>query len=83
MRVLVCHAYYGCDTGCCGHVVQIVDENGNEAGGPRKFEFGHASTMGEADIREYVRDLVTKKLGAEHVADIDWEHCVVLDGDTC
>ncbi len=39
--------------------------------------------MDEADIREYVRDLVTEKLGAEHVADIDWEHCIVLDGMTC
>lgn len=28
---------------------------------------------------EFIRDLVTKEYGEEHVKDIDWEHCVVCD----
>lgn len=91
MRVVVYHAGYGCDTGCCGHVIEL---NGEEHG----FEFIHPdpwqaappggswldlSWEGSEDgdpppaLRAWVEKVVTEACGAEHVADIDWSACFV------
>lgn len=78
MKILVCHALYGCDTGCCGHVVVVEDEAGGRTQKGR-FEFAHPDGMTEAAIKEFVRDMVTDALGEEHVKDIDFERCEVLD----
>jgi hypothetical protein len=72
-RVVVLHGGYGCDTGCCGHWVEI---DGERVGG---FEFAHPASRKPEDIREFVRDLVEQEAGAEHCADIDWENCIVVD----
>jgi hypothetical protein len=38
VRVRVYHAGYGCDTGCCGHIVEITLPGGQEKS---HFEFEH------------------------------------------
>jgi hypothetical protein len=68
MRITVVHKSYGCDTGCCGHVVEVNGENRGE------FNFSHPTIE---NTPEFVRDMVTKTCGEEHVKDIDWEHCIV------
>lgn len=68
-RVVVFHGGYGCDTGCCGHYVQVDDES-------EAFEFEHP--YGE-DPRAFAERLVREVYGDEHVADLDWENCVVTD----
>lgn len=68
-KVIVYHSTYGCDTGCCGHVVEIV-------GGKSKFEFAHPY---DRDDRTFVKDLVTATFGEEHIVDIDWDNVIVLD----
>ena len=68
-KVIVYHERYGCDTGCCGHAVYVDDER-------QGFEFGGT---GDMDPREYAEFLVIQELGREHVADLDWENCLVLD----
>lgn len=70
-RIIVYHTTYGCQTGCCGHAVEV---DGDELA--ESFSFSHP---GGEDLKQYVRDLVTEKYGAEHVKDIDWEGCVVSD----
>ena len=77
-RVIVYHRMYGCDTGCCGHVVEITDDTGAERS---IFEFDHphlytAPDVGE-ETRRYIRELVTDTFGEEHCADIDWDNCHV------
>lgn len=69
-RVIVFHASYGCDTGCCGHVVQVDGEDAE------RFAFEHP--YGD-DPRHFAEALVRKALGDEHVADLDWENCVISD----
>jgi hypothetical protein len=69
-RIVVLHRYYGCDTGCCGHVVEL---DGEQVG---QFEFIHPYGNSASD---FIRDLVTDRCGAEHVADIDWENCIVTN----
>lgn len=65
MKIVVFHASYGCDTGCCGHVVKDDCE-----------EFSFAHPHGE-DPREFAERLVREVCGEEHVADLDWDNCVI------
>jgi hypothetical protein len=69
-RIVVSHSFYGCDTGCCGHVVEVDDERVGE------FQFDHP--YGE-DPREFAEEMVRETLGAEHVADLDWDNCLIVD----
>lgn len=74
-KVIVYHERYGCDTGCCGHAI-YVDDNSERVG----FEFGGHGTLSP---REYAERLVSEELGSKHVADLDWENCVVVDDCNC
>jgi hypothetical protein len=72
VRVVVYHGSYGCDTGCCGHWIEV---NGNET---NVFHFDHPWSDEPEDLREFARALITEELGAEHIADIDWDACEVV-----
>ncbi len=76
MKVVVMHGSYGCDTGCCGHWVEV---DGERIGG---FEFLHPNLRRE-DPREWAldlaREMVEKKFGKGHAFDLDWDNCVVFD----
>ena len=82
MKIYVEHSGYGCDTGCCGHVVTMEDDSGRET---EKFHFEHPGTMAfnsprfilETD-QEFARWLVEETCGAEHVADLDWDNCFIV-----
>jgi hypothetical protein len=85
MKVLVCHAFHGCDTGCCGHVVIVEDDAGkvvergdlfNTPGHPYERAGGKLT---DETMRAFVIERVTGELGEDHVKDIDWERCVVID----
>lgn len=73
-KILVTHEYYGCDTGCCGHVITVD-------GGRYDFSFSHPWLKDEDDddARKWAEDLVRQEFGEEHVADLDWENSVVID----
>lgn len=68
-KVIVYHSYYGCDTGCCGHTVELED-------GRKEFGFDHP--FGE-DARKFAEELIREKFGDEHVSDLDWENCEVVN----
>lgn len=68
-RIIVYHASYGCDTGCCGHIVQLDEKDG-------KFNFDHPYG---GDHAAFVRELVTDEFGEEHCKDIDWDGCVISE----
>jgi len=72
MKIIVYHAGYGCDTGCCGHII--------ECDGKSEFEFTHPDRP--EDYRAWAEEWVRKKFGAEHVADLDWDNCHVTN-DEC
>jgi len=69
MSLIVLHQSYGCDTGCCGHVVQT--EKGEQVGG---FHFVHCY---DGDTRAFIENLVRDE-GCDP-ADIDWDNCIVGD----
>lgn len=69
MKIIVIHSPYGCETGCCGHIVQ--NDEGEE-----QFYFDHP--YGE-DVQEWAKGMVEKKFGTEHCKDLDWDNCIILD----
>jgi len=69
-KYIVYHSYYGCDSGCCGHVVESDDEKQS------RFSFVHP--YGD-DHYYFARDLIREQFGEEHVADLDWDNCIILE----
>ena len=71
MRVIVIHRGYGCETGCCGHAVEV-----DEIEVRHSFAFDHPYGQ---DPVEWAKGFVLEKCGPEHVADLDWDNCWVTD----
>lgn len=67
--ILIMHSGYGCETGCCGHYIEIDGEEGH-------FMFAHPSGQ---DRFEWAKQIVADELGEEHVADLDFENCHIVD----
>ena len=67
-RIVIYHSSYGCDTGCCGHTIEMGDE--------QHFQFDHP--YGQDDLT-WAKELVREVYGNEHVADLDWDECLVVD----
>lgn len=78
-RVVVYHSYFGCETGCCGHTVELTDNLGNEK---TEFYFTHPYfyyRKTKEDELKFAQELVMQSFGAEHVADLDWEESFVSE----
>ena len=52
MKIVVYHQSYGCDTGCCGHVIEVDGEVEGE------FEFAHPRH--DEDYKDFARRLVAE-----------------------
>ena len=65
LKVRVYHTSYGCDTGCCGHIIEL---DGKEVGG---FEFGHPDD-GE-DYKAWAIGLAKRMVPPECLPSIDWD----------
>jgi len=80
MKIIVYHGLYGCDTGCCGHYVKLQDDLGKLV--EERFEFKHPrgeDMISEAAKLEWAKEFIAKQFGEEHVKDLDWEHCEIVD----
>ena len=74
--IVVYHEQYGCETGCCGHRVEVV-------AGTDRFVFDHANSSDPADTRRFAEDAIRKTFGAEHVADLDFANSVIVESNDC
>jgi hypothetical protein len=72
--IVVYHDGYGCESGCCGHRVEYIDEKGVEQS---DFFFDHP--YDDDDFYEWAKRFLTKQYGEEHVADLDWDNCLILE----
>ena len=70
--VIVYHGMYGCETGCCGHIVELQDDAG--AVQSSRFAFAHPW---DTDPIAFAKALVEEEFGAEHVRDLRWDLCAV------
>lgn len=71
VKVRVFHSYYGCESGCCGHTVEITLPDG-----AKKEEFSFTHRYGEDSAPEaWGRKLAEEVVGREWpecLATIDW-----------
>lgn len=67
MKIRVLHAYYGCESGCCGHMLEVDDET---VGG--SWTFFHAPDEAGPEREQWIRDYVLKHLPKECHDSIDW-----------
>lgn len=72
IRVRVYHAEYGCDTGCCGHVVKLTDDDGLER---ECFDFG---PVARERAREYAESMI-RKYHPDCLPSIDWDSLDIED----
>lgn len=67
MKVRVYHSYYGCETGCCGHVLEL---EGEQVG---QFDFFHRyEGLSKEEVIEEVKTEI-KKYHPECLDSIDWD----------
>jgi hypothetical protein len=80
VRLIVCHRFYGCDTGCCGHALEVYGDQADwDHGFPHAEEWTFAHPYSKDDPLEWAKELVRDEFGEEHVADLDWENSFVTD----
>lgn len=75
MKIVIWHAGYGCDTGCCGHWIEVEGHPDPTMNGGR-FSFEHP--WKETHL-EFARQLLIDELGADHTADLDWDNCLISE----
>lgn len=80
-KIIVCHAYYGCDTGCCGHSIEVND---------RRIDFSFDHPEENEDIEKWmvnilqdVKKRLTAEFGEDHLKDVDWDNCIICDYKNC
>ena len=61
MKIRVLHAYYGCETGCCGHIIEIDGEEEHST-----FTFDH---FDKPENRTVLDQIVESVYGIETVLD--------------
>jgi len=85
--IVVYHDYHGCDTGCCGHTVKVLDgpiaspEEAEDTDGEEAFNFEHPND-GETPVA-FARRMIEEQFPAEHIADLDWDNCHIVDFNKC
>jgi len=81
LKVRVFHKMHGCETGCCGHVIELD-------GGREHFEFFSHPDEGksEEDIKVWARDLAERTISKkwpECLKSIDWDNMVIETEEGC
>lgn len=82
IKVRVFHDFYGCETGCCGHTVELTLPDGKTK---EQFDFAHPGWKKDAGewAREHAEDVIRRRW-PDCVDSIDWESMDVEDAtDNC
>jgi hypothetical protein len=84
VKIVVYHGGHGCETGCCGHYVELYSDHDQLLG--HRFRFDHPE-RGE-DFRAWARELAEDFIGERFpdcLATIDWDTMEVtaMDTGTC
>ena len=79
--VRVYHAYYGCETGCCGHRVELTLPDGSTRS---RFEFEHPWDYAPENFKVWARKQAGETIRErwpECIESIDWASMVVEASD--
>jgi len=67
MKVRVYHTTYGCDTGCCGHILELDEKSVGE------FDFMHSfDGLTKEEVIELAKSQISKHY-PECLDSIDWD----------
>lgn len=66
-KVRVYHALYGCETGCCGHVIEIDNEKVG------KFQFSHPYGDDKKEFAKELAEEVIRESSPQCLDSIDWD----------
>lgn len=84
IQVRVFHARYGCDTGCCGHIVELTMPDGEYR---EVFDFVHPYLeRDEASRKAWARkhaEAIIRHKWPECVESIDWESMGIEVENNC
>lgn len=61
LKIRVFHGYYGCDTGCCGHIIEVEDSKGQCH--IDHFEFTHP---GDGNFKEWATEFAQDYIRSHH-----------------
>lgn len=91
MKIRVLHAYYGCDTGCCGHILEIDGEEDRSS-----FTFSHfperkppgildrivdaVDGLNRVEVSKELKDYILEHVPEDCHASIDWNSIEVEPG---
>jgi len=75
VKVIVYHTSYGCESGCCGHAVELQDDVDCAVSSRFTFDHPRGLTGDKEKLRQWVEDVIADELGKEHVKDLDWDGC--------
>lgn len=75
-KLVILHTTYGCDSGCCGHMVEVRGYYDSRKFG---FEFAHAASESPEDKRTFAVEMV----GVENIDDVDFEASNIPSFYTC
>ena len=82
MRVTVYHGTYGCETGCCGHWLDVEETN------KAYFVFDHPDSdpSDRAAMVAWAKEAFQGRIPDECLESIDWDSATLVDlcdYDTC
>jgi hypothetical protein len=80
MKIRIYHTHFGCDCGCCGHVLEKTDDAGKVI---TRLVFDHASGDSEEDKRYFGLEQVQTNFGLSDALFVDWPSCEILHFDQC
>jgi hypothetical protein len=80
IRVRVYHSNYGCETGCCGHIVELSMPDGSLQ---KNFEFEHPCGQEIAIWAHKFAENVVRSEWPTCFDSIDWDTLVVEANDSC
>lgn len=88
MKIIVCHQWYGCDTGCCGHRVFLYNEEPSKEDlddtptgySQNRFYFDHLGDGQDPD--QFAKELIATAFGEDKVKFYDKEKSKIMP-DPC
>lgn len=79
MVIVVYHDYYGCETGCCGHRIEMSEENEPGLAIETSFIFDHPYFLNlddEPAVRHWLEYVIEEEFPG-HTHTIDFSRCII------
>lgn len=74
LKIVVYHDSYGCDTGCCGHSIEVYDSSEPSDMAYRDFTFNHKEDYeSKEEFAKKAIEKILRQYQPECLETIDWD----------